>query len=130
MKLVKRVFLTLFVNLLSNSELIWSHFVLFFIFDNYICEICLHLWLYFFLLVLQLKLQQRRTREELVSQGIMPRKNHFLLWSSVSGSFVPLTFCSTSRMFSWFVSWRYFFLLLHKFRPTPGLRFSSVCESK
>lgn len=27
--------------------------------------------------VLQLKLQQRRTREELVSQGIMPRKYHF-----------------------------------------------------
>lgn len=33
--------------------------------------------------VLQLKLQQRRTREELVSQGIMPRKYHFssLPWS-------------------------------------------------
>lgn len=29
--------------------------------------------------VLQLKLQQRRTREELVSQGIMPRKYHALL---------------------------------------------------
>lgn len=29
--------------------------------------------------VLQLKLQQRRTREELVSQGIMPRKYHFIL---------------------------------------------------
>lgn len=28
--------------------------------------------------VLQLKLQQRRTREELVSQGIMPRKYHAL----------------------------------------------------
>lgn len=31
--------------------------------------------------VLQLKLQQRRTREELVSQGIMPRKYHFSSFS-------------------------------------------------
>lgn len=31
--------------------------------------------------VLQLKLQQRRTREELVSQGIMPREYHFLSFS-------------------------------------------------
>lgn len=32
--------------------------------------------------VLQLKLQQRRTREELVSQGIMPRKYHLLFQHS------------------------------------------------
>lgn len=37
--------------------------------------------------VLQLKLQQRRTREELVSQGIMPRKSHPL--TAFSGFGVP-----------------------------------------
>lgn len=40
--------------------------------------------------VLQLKLQQRRTREELVSQGIMPRKSHFtpLVMSSITHVFI------------------------------------------
>lgn len=39
--------------------------------------------------VLQLKLQQRRTREELVSQGIMPRKYH-LNFFLLSGHFCHL----------------------------------------
>lgn len=38
------------------------------------------------LAVLQLRLQQRRTREQLADQGIMPREYHFLPFSPTHGS--------------------------------------------
>lgn len=45
------------------------------------------------LAVLQLRLQQRRTREQLADQGIMPREYHFLPFSPTRGS--------ESQCYSW-----------------------------
>lgn len=47
--------------------------------------------------VLQLKLQQRRTREELVSQGIMPRKSHFAPLVTLSITHICICECSCSK---------------------------------
>ena len=46
------------------------------------CSLCIHA-------ALQLKLQQRRTREELVSQGIMPRKSTHPHLHRLSPSAIP-----------------------------------------
>lgn len=62
------------VGLLLTTFSLFSHVYSPFHFP-YLCHFLFFPWFFSLLfLVLQLRLQQRRTREQLVDQGIMPRK--------------------------------------------------------